>query len=292
VRALIIGVDSTIGRALSIAFASAGIAWSGTSRRSLHPPDMLPPDMLPLDLCTLAGLDALPDADTIYLCAAMTREVECRANPALSRQINVEAPVALTRMFRARGAHIVFLSSNAVFDGSKPGRREGEPPSPTTPYGSGKVEAEHRILEQGGAAALRLTKVLNPEQPLLRGWIASLSAGEVVRPIHDMPVAPLTLGHVTAALRALGEARAEGIFHQSAARDVAYADIAYHFAARLGAARALVQPQSRAEAGILETDWGANTCLSTERLTGLTGFRPPDPFDVLDRVYGLAPTDA
>lgn len=284
-RALIIGIDSAIGQALSRAFNARGIAWMGTSRR----PDPTGRSVA-LDLRTLDGLDRLPDADVGYLCAAITGHMERHADPALSRQVNVEAPAAIARTLGGRGAHMVFLSSNAVFDGAKPLRHEAEPVSPMTQYGREKVEGEQRILALGNAAILRLTKVLTPGLPLLRGWLDDLANGRVVRPVHDMQIAPLTLDQVTAALAALGSQRAEGVFHQSGARDISYADVARHLAQRLGADPGLVQPWSRTEAGITVGGYGRYSCLATERLTRLTGFAPPEPTAVLDEVYGLGAT--
>jgi dTDP-4-dehydrorhamnose reductase len=282
-RALIVGVDGMIGRALLAALAAAGVACTGTSRR----PDRAAA-VHRLDLREAPDVDALPAADMAFLCAGLAKEAACLADPAQARQVNVESPIAIARAMRGRGASVVLLSSTAVFDGSTALRGEAEATCPRTAYGRLKEEAECRILDLGGTAVLRLTKVFPRDMPLLAGWRRALSAGEAIKPLHDTNVAPVTLSQVTDALVALGRARAEGIFHQSAARDVSYAAIARHLAARLHADVSLIRPWSRSEAGIVEPDWGPHTCLATGRLTRLTGFQPPEPLDVGDWACGSA----
>lgn len=282
-RALVVGVDGKIGQALTSALDARGIAWHGTSRRPGNSSQVRF-----LDLEQPIDLGDLGDVDVAYLCAALTGQVRCSADPQRARRINVDAPLAIGRILRRHGARTVLLSSNAVFDGSRSWRTEDEPVSPETEYGRTKAEAERGLLDLGNTTVLRLTKVLSDDNALIKGWIRSLVTGETIKPFHDARIAPIGLGEVVDALVALGKAPVDGIFHQSGARDLPYADIAYHVVARLGADPRLVQPWSRAEAGMAEADWRL-TCLATTRLSQLTGFEPPGALDVIDRVFGLVP---
>jgi dTDP-4-dehydrorhamnose reductase len=105
-----------------------------------------------------------------------------------------------------------------------------------------------------------------------------------VRPCYDLHFSPLSLARAAAALIAIGEARAGGIFHASAAADISYADAARHFAASLGAPAALVQP--RASGALRGPGWGYS-CLSAGRLEALSGWAPPCPYAELSAAYGL-----
>ena len=107
-RALIVGVDGLIGNALARDLRQRGWAVTGTSRR---PSGDAAEGTVRLDLAQLSGPDTtglatLPDCDTLFTCAAMTKFAECRASPDLARRVNAEAPAALAAHFVPRGARV------------------------------------------------------------------------------------------------------------------------------------------------------------------------------------------
>jgi len=278
-RALVIGVDGGIGAALATALAAVGWEVAGTSRR--------PGARIPLDLEALPDRLDLPRADACFLCAAMTRQADCRVQPDRSRRINVEAPARIAEAVVRTGGYVVLLSSNAVFDGSLPCRAADNPPCPANTYGRQKADAEAAVLALPDTAVLRLTKVLTPALPLFRGWIDGLRAGRPVDAFADMVLAPVALPDATAALMTMAAARAPGIFQASAVADIAYADAARHLARRLGVTQALVHEVRAEVAGIPAAERPAATSLDAGRLAGLTGRPVPDAFAAIDRTYGF-----
>lgn len=282
-HALIIGIDGRIGRALAAALVRAGHRVTGTSRRG----DRAPAGAVPLDLARLDDPPALPAADAAFdvafLCAAATRQAECRADPEGTARINAAAPVRLARHLRAAGSFVVFLSTSAVFDGTVPACPADRPVAPRTAYGRQKAAAEAGLLALGdGVAVLRLTKVLEPELPLLAGWTAALRRGAPVAPFHDMMLAPIAPSLAVAALEAIAAARAGGIFQVSATRDISYAEAAYHLAGRLGAPAGLVRPVGAGDQGIPAEERPRHTTLDGSRLAERFGLRAPDPAEALD----------
>jgi dTDP-4-dehydrorhamnose reductase len=125
---LIVGADCTVGNALIRLCQSAGIGFNGTSRRR-----PVGAGLLPLDLSdkTLASAD-LPTADIAIICAAANGFANCRADPANAQKINSEAVQILAKRLAGRGSRVVYLSSSAVFDFSRPQMTTESSLCPTT----------------------------------------------------------------------------------------------------------------------------------------------------------------
>lgn len=105
---LVIGGDGLVGSALVNYLQGAGHLVYKTSRRSVnsHVTD------LHLNLIDLSRFK-IPDVDVMFLVAAVTKVVDCEADPSIW-QINADAPVELARRAKNRSVHTVFISSDAV----------------------------------------------------------------------------------------------------------------------------------------------------------------------------------
>src|SRR5262245_36476635 len=135
-RALVVGGDGRIARALIPALARDGYDVVATSRR--------PESGLALDLAEVARARSasLPACDVAFVCAAMSSYAACRGDEAAASAVNAEAPAVIARALRRCGAQIVFLSTNGVFDGERPFRAASDPPDGATAYGRSKAAAE------------------------------------------------------------------------------------------------------------------------------------------------------
>lgn len=285
-RALVVGADGTIGAALIAALRRRGDVAIGTTRRKEAGERA---DTLFLDLADprAAGGVSLPDADVAFFCAAMTRFSDCRLQPELARRVNVDAPAALAQQLVSRGTRVILLSTGAVFDGRSAQVPANQPTSPTTAYGRFKADAEQAFLALGAAASIvRLTKVLTPGLPLFAGWIEALGRGETIGAFSDMSVSPITLEDAVSGLLAVADDAGGGIYQISGAADISYVEAARHLARRLGVGPDRVTAVRAVDNGITPEQAMPFTSLDPARMVALTGRPAPDPFDVLDRVYG------
>ena len=234
---LIVGGDSLIGRALHESYRAAGAPCLATSRHATKQPQ--------LDLAASPETWELAESYSMaFLCAGRTKLADCEAHPAETALINVTRTTELARRLSERGAFIVFLSTNLVFDGSKAFPTVEDAPNPTTAYGHQKAEAEKILCELGDRVAIvRLTKVVHRAMPLLSDWAAALRRREVIRPYSDMVFSPIPLEYVVRALRSIAARRTGGIIHISAETDVSYASLAASLAEQLNVTSDLVQPQ-------------------------------------------------
>lgn len=277
---MIVGGDSGIGKALALVLMEKGWRVSSTSR---HPGGR--PGFHYLDLETLKGMEDLPPCDHLFLCAAMTKLSACREAPARARKINVEAPVEVIRNASSRGAHAIFLSTSAVFDGTMPRQRAETLPTPSSEYGSLKAEAERILLSTvPESAVLRLTKVLAPGATVLSSWVRSLKNGEKISAFYDMFMAPITPDDVVDPLIAMAVQRTGGIVQTSASEDISYFDAARYLAKRLGVDRSLVAESSAVDARIPAGERPRYTSLDTRRLDALRNRKANPPSLALDRM--------
>jgi dTDP-4-dehydrorhamnose reductase len=271
---LVVGADGGIGRPLLARLRADSRAAVGTTRRAGG-------DGLHLDLAADPSSWQLPDRVAVaYLCAAVTSIDTCRRDPAGTRGVNVDHTLALAARLRERGAHVVFLSTNQVFDGTVPFRGEAAAVCPLTEYGRQKADAEAALLAAGGATVARFTKVVPPDWPLIHMWREALSRGEPVEAFGDMVLSPVPFGVAIEALVRTGEKQPGGVIHVSGVEDFTYAELARRLAMAMGADPGLVRAVSCRERGIPAEAAPAHTALATERVVRELGLAAPTATDL------------
>jgi dTDP-4-dehydrorhamnose reductase len=291
-RLLIVGGDSLVGGVLAGHFADHGWTVSTTTRRR----GPAAAGHLHLDLAdpNPDALANLPAADAAVLVAAVSRIGDCETAPEASWNVNVVGTLRVAEALAERGSHLILLSSDKVFDGSRPRRRRQDTVCPACEYGRQKAAAETGVLGLGDrGAVLRLSKVLEPSLDLLAGWRAELAAGRPIAPFHDLYLAPVTATLVARLVRRIAADRAAGIFQCTGREDRSYVDLARRLADDLGADPSLVAPTSCHQAGLPEAARPCHTTLEMTEEQARWGLTPP-PFDaVVDEIIGApAPTTA
>ena len=244
---LVVGGDGLIGRHLSERLRLVGRPVLATSRRATGGET----GWLHLDLSKPISAAELPDrVRAAYLLAAVTSMAACEADRDGTRRINTQAILELAGLLRQRGAHLVLVSTNLVTAGDRPRIKATDAMAPQNAYAAQKLEAEERLLAEGGASVLRITKIVEGLEPLLTQWAAKLRSGQIIEPFSDLICAPITLGYVVDTVIRLADQRLEGTFQVSSDRDIGYDDIAQALARRLGADPSLVQPTRSDLAGV------------------------------------------
>jgi len=101
-----------------------------------------------------AVLDLFPDA--IVNAAALSETSACDADPVLSEKLNVALPAALAQLAHHFGARFIHLSSEQVFDGTRPPYRADDPVCPVNLYGRHKAESERLVAKFATAESVTL----------------------------------------------------------------------------------------------------------------------------------------
>jgi dTDP-4-dehydrorhamnose reductase len=173
------------------------------------------------DLTDSAAVGALLDAarpEVVVHTAALAKPNACEQDPDASFRINVAATRALAGACRARGARLVFTSTDLVFDGDHAPYDETAAPAPLNVYGRHKAEAEAGVLAAApGALVCRLPLLFGAAAPhaesFIQPWLAALRAGRDLALFEDEFRTATGAAAVADGLRLAIEARAAGLLH-------------------------------------------------------------------------------
>jgi dTDP-4-dehydrorhamnose reductase len=290
---LIVGGDSEIGSALLQRLSGPHGRVVSTTRKR----ERSGRDRLYLDLAMLSETWQLPcGLQSVCIAAAVARLAACAADPAGSAAVNVSGTIKIVEKLAASGTHVVFLSTNQVFDGSIPNVAADAPTCPVSEYGRQKAQAESALkalIARGAPVAiLRLAKVLGPDMPLLKTWIDALKRGEAVRAFHDMTMAPTPMELVVEAIAKLMGDHACGVFQLTGPIDASYAEIARYLADRLDADTGLVQEVSAHSMGLPTGSTPRYTTLDSSLLREAYGLAIPDVWQAIEACMAGLPASA
>jgi len=236
---IIIGGDSTIGRALSYSWKEKGISFQSSTRKS----NLVNPNRPLIDLVSKDWKDIKEYKFNVgVLCAAITSIDKCEEDPVLSKKVNVEGRIELVNELIDKKTHIIMLSSNQVFDGSKKLVEAHEPTNPINEYGKQNVELEEFILNFPKTTVFRLTKVIHNNLSILKDWKEKLESGQEIFPFKDLNLAPISLKQVLQSIEKIITNKAYGIRQLSAEKEISYEEFAYDFCRQLGIDTRLVSP--------------------------------------------------
>ncbi len=173
--------------------------------------------------------DVKPDA--VFHLAACSDTNFCEEKPAEAYPVNVTATANLTEMCAYRHIHLVFTSSEQVFDGSRDYYVETDLPAPRNEYGKQKLEAENRIMTIYPEAAIARISVLYGRASqvapgFLQEWLEAWQKFFPVTAFHDEFRTFLSSASAVDGLFTLLNQDATGIFHLGGANPLSRYDFA------------------------------------------------------------------
>jgi dTDP-4-dehydrorhamnose reductase len=117
------------------------------------------------------------------------------------------------------GVHPIYLSSDAVFDGTSGPRIESDEPNPILSYGQQKLAAETHLARIAGSwTILRLSKVVSNfvhGRNLLSVWCAQLAGSQRIVCATDQKFTPIDIDDVVQAVNFFIMSSTSGLFHVS-----------------------------------------------------------------------------
>jgi len=242
---LVVGGDGIIGSSLVAQFRGAGNRIMYTSRRK----HKIPSDCLQLDLESVDDLSCT--AEVVIICAAIHDYETCERYPNQSRRVNVENTVKLATNLYSRGAHIIFLSTSGVFNGTEPEFRAETLPAATTEMGRQKMDGEKGILALGNRTTIvRSTKLISTKTPRIAEWLAALNAQQIIRPLSNFYLSPISLKFMLNAILTVALQRCSGILHLSGKSALTYSDLMYQICAAMRLDTELVVPMDASSTNI------------------------------------------
>lgn len=153
-------------------------------------------------------------------------------NRELSHQINVQGTQNILDAAKGVGAKVVFISSNAVFDGNNPPYAEDDPVCPVNYYGELKAEGEKVTLASDPSNAV-VRPILMYGWPnegrrgnLVTFWLGKLEAGEDILAVDDVWSKPLWVDDAAKVCWEVIAQDARGIFNVCGSERVTLYDLA------------------------------------------------------------------
>lgn len=184
----------------------------------------------PFNLLADDLIDLVPDLGADDWVCVLSAEVDpnrVAADPVAARALNVDATLRAMEFGRRRSAGVLFLSTEAVFDGAEGGYLETSTPNPLFEYARQKTEVESR-MQTGKWLIVRTGWTIGWSTtvrcPVMAAYDALLSGGAVMA--EDNLFTLTDVADTSRALTKLMAANATGIYHLAANPPIARARMA------------------------------------------------------------------
>ena len=223
-----------------------------------------------MGLCAARGLDATGfDVDTVDVtdraavraavaaarpdavihCAAWTAVDACESDPDKAFLANATAVRWVAEACAAAGAHLVHVSTDYVFDGTKPGPYvETDEPNPQSVYGRSKLAGEHEALAHAAAAVARTSWVCGAAGSNMVKTVVKLARErDSLAFVSDQVGHPTFTSDLAPALVRLATDRRTGIYHVTNQGAVSWYEFVREIVRLMGRDPGMVRPITTAE---------------------------------------------
>ena len=245
------------------------------------------------DAASRDGLVSRARATAVFHAGAVASIEGCAAVPELAYRINVEAAADLAAQALRNNAAFVYISSDAVFDGTTGSYSETSPTSPTSEYGRTKVRGEQAVLNANPNALIARVNFYGwsptGKRSLAEFFYNRLFAGQETPGFTDIAVSTLQVSYLVEALRDLVAAGASGIVNVASSESISKFDFGQQLARAFGFNSDLVVPRESADH--LEFQRGSNLGLSTELVHRLLNRPMANQRDGLQRLRNERDSD-
>ena len=175
-----------------------------------------------LDVTDAAAVEALLTKempDVVIHTAAMTQVDDCEFKNEACVALNIDAVANLAKLSTTLGFHLVHVSTDFIFDGTKAMVTEEEEPNPLSYYGWSKWEGEKAVIEFANSySILRTVLVYGKVADMSRNNIVlwayqTLKEGKAANVVVDQFRTPTLAEDLATGCYLAAEKRAQGIYH-------------------------------------------------------------------------------
>lgn len=214
---LVIGANGLIGRRIGAVLGSRGVPWVGTSIQAT------PEGLRRLDItdpAQVAQVFRALDPGAVFHAANLAGGVDaCETNPIPATAFHLDATRTIAAQCRERGAAMVFISTDYVFDGTRGPYHEDDAKHPLNLYGTLKLAAEEWIRSQVPAHVIARTTNVYGWDPatatpnFVMGLYRAHREGRPMNAPSFLWGNPTWAGDLAAALVELADRGATGVYH-------------------------------------------------------------------------------
>lgn len=215
---MVLGANGYIGSYLYTRMTADKLKVIGTGHCRKGAEALVNFDILNDSVCSITKLLSGKDK-TAIICIAQANIDRCKEEYDLSRQINVTYTLKTIETLLQEMFHVIFFSTDNVFDGRKGNYAEYDKTNAVNQYGKMKEEMEHCLTEKYPEVCIfRLPKVLGTQRErlnLLTDLENRLSSDEEIRCIKDTEVSIVAQEDIYRACLIAAERKMCGIYNLS-----------------------------------------------------------------------------
>jgi dTDP-4-dehydrorhamnose reductase len=255
-RLLITGASGLLGAKLLQAASHAGHEVFATYNQ--HP--VKSPNALQADLRNQQDIRKIiqqSSPEVVIHSASITDVDLCERKPELAFLVNGTATSNLAQACVTAKSHLVYLSTDYVFDGRRGMYEEGSHPNPLNTYGRSKLAGEIVTRKASESFSIARTSVVygwgREFRPNFATWIyTKLRAGETVKVVEGQYSSPTLNSQLARMLLEVGEKHLSGIIHLAGASRLSRFEFALEIAREFHMDQKLIMP-----ADLKSTSWVA-----------------------------------
>lgn len=174
--------------------------------------------------------------DVVIHCVAITNMDYCENNPDVAEKINCTLTDKLAQCCKECRAKLLFISSDAVYDGKKIGlNSEEDVPCPVSIYGKTKLLAEEIVMAASFNNLVFRTNFFgnnyrSEKNSFAESLVRSLRNGEQLRMATDIMFSPLLVNNIGKVINISVNQGIEGVFNLGSTGSISKYEIALEFA--------------------------------------------------------------
>ena len=256
-----------------------------------HPPSM--GFKIKMDITDFNGVEKLINQlkpHAIIHCAAITDVDLCERNRDLALKVNYEATKIIAKASEKIDAHMIYISTDYVFDGLKGMYREEDKPNPINTYGLTKLLGETAVMENCNRSLIARASVIYGSKPAAGKvnfalWVmGKLKSGERVKALKDQYISPTLNTNLALMILDALEMNLTGIIHMSGATRVSRYEFAIQIARKFNLDEGLIE-----EAYMHEMSWVAkrprDSSLNVSKASRMLNVKPMNLNEALEKLY-------
>lgn len=244
-RVFVTGAGGQVGREVVADLEQRAAARRKGGRLEVVAADRVTCDVADRD-ATLAAITSVAP-DVVVHSAALTAVERCEVEPGLALAVNALGTRHVAEAARLVGAHVVYLSTDYVFDGTldRP-YHEWDEPRPQSAYGRSKLGGEREL--DPSATVVRTAWVCGRHGANMVKTVLRLAAGAgPLRFVDDQRGSPTVAHDLAATVVELALSRRPGVFHVTNAGATTWFGLARAVLEAAGHDPERVQPVATAE---------------------------------------------
>ncbi|MBI3954325.1 MAG: SDR family oxidoreductase [Chloroflexi bacterium] len=258
-----------------------------------HPVRLDGVQSLGMDLATPGQWEAAlreTQPDVVIHTAGLTSVEGCEADPVLAQRLNVGVAQDVATVAREVGVRLVHISTDHLFDGTRPWRTEADRPAPLNVYARTKWEAEQAVLEACPDALIIRTNFFGwgtPVRPSFSDWVLrGLEEGRELHMFLDVFFTPILINSLGELLLELVERGTAGVFHVAGGERLSKYEFGLKLAETFGYPSGRIRPSSVDEFPF-KAQRPKDMSLRTDAVTRLLGRQMPLVSEGLARLRRL-----